>query len=122
MEREEPKEKESHTRNVNNRLNADVCDDDDHHHHQQNPTVITSNESASTRDERIRKILSYQFDLEILHKLREVRVIEEELERGAAIKELIEKLYINGTCGLKSIRTTNYHHSISCARCRVCIW
>lgn len=103
MKEEEKNEEAAHTRDVNNRTTIGECDD--HQHRQQSPAAITSHESASTRKERIRKILSYQFDLEILHKLREVRVIEEELERGVAIKELIEKLYINGTYGLMSTRT-----------------
>ena len=47
--------------------------------------------------EAVHKIISYQFDLEILHKLREVKVIVEEIERGERIKELLEKLIINGT-------------------------
>lgn len=54
---------------------------------------------ALTEDERlckIREILTYQVDLEILHKWRELRVIEEELQRGRQLRVLLEKLIFNG--------------------------
>lgn len=51
---------------------------------------------GTERIEAIKKILLYQFDLEILQKMREVRVIQEEIERVEVIKELVEKLLLNG--------------------------
>lgn len=55
--------------------------------------VILSDEE---RLQRIREILRYQLDLEILHKWRELKVIEGELERGCQLKTLLEKLILNG--------------------------
>lgn len=46
--------------------------------------------------QRIRQVLSYQFDLEILHKWREVHVLQEEIERGKRIQTVVEKLIMNG--------------------------
>ncbi|PJF18721.1 hypothetical protein PSACC_01466 [Paramicrosporidium saccamoebae] len=59
------------------------------------PTEQTEG-SDLTSQQRIRKVLSYQLDLEILHKWREVQVLQEELERGRQILKVIEKLIING--------------------------
>ena len=56
------------------------------------------------RREEIRNVLTYQLDLEILHKWREVRVLEEEIGRGQQVQELVEKLVMNGTTGLSAKR------------------
>lgn len=43
---------------------------------------------------RMNQILTFHFDLEILHKYRECRIIEEELERGKALLSNLEKLLL----------------------------
>lgn len=50
------------------------------------------------RMSRIRRIIRYQFDLEILNKWREIRIIEEEIERGQQLQMWLEKLVLNGNC------------------------
>lgn len=47
-------------------------------------------------NEEIMKIIEREFDLELLLKYRELRIIEHEIERGKEIKELLEKLILNG--------------------------
>lgn len=47
------------------------------------------------REDEIRRLLNYHFDLEILHKWREVQVIQEELERGRRLRSLVEKIIMN---------------------------
>ena len=63
-------------------------------------TLKNDTEGNITEEERrlqkIREILTYQMDLEILHKWREVRVIEEEIERGRQLQAFVEKLAMNG--------------------------
>lgn len=41
------------------------------------------------------RVINYQFDLEILQKWREVYVIEEEIERGSYLRNLLEKILLN---------------------------
>ena len=48
------------------------------------------------RFERVKEIIVRQFDVELLHKWREVRILEEELDRGVQLKEMLEKLVLNG--------------------------
>lgn len=48
------------------------------------------------RFEKIKEIIVRQFDVELLHKWREVRILEEELDRGSQLKEMLEKLVLNG--------------------------
>lgn len=48
------------------------------------------------RPKKIQGLLRYQFDLEILHKWREVQVLEEEIKRGKKLRLLVEKLIMNG--------------------------
>lgn len=49
------------------------------------------------RNENILNIIEQEFDLELLLKYREMRILEHELERGKELKELLEKLILNGT-------------------------
>ena len=49
-----------------------------------------------TRNEKILNIIEKEFDLELLLKYREMRILEHELERGKELKELLEKLILNG--------------------------
>jgi hypothetical protein len=64
------------------------------------------------RLQQIREILTYQMDLEILHKWREVRVIEEEIERGQQLQTFVEKLAVNGITTVRGLLIF----------LRVCIW
>lgn len=48
------------------------------------------------KNEEIMKIIEREFDLELLLKYRELRIIEHEIERGKELKELLEKLILNG--------------------------
>lgn len=49
------------------------------------------------KKEKILNIIEREFDLELLLKYREMRILEHELERGKELKELLEKLILNGT-------------------------
>jgi hypothetical protein len=51
--------------------------------------------SSNTQDDVIRSVLQYELDVEILHKWREIVVIEEEIARGKKILALIEQLIVN---------------------------
>lgn len=67
-------------------------------------THATKEDRAKAKEEArrsqvVRKILTYELDLEILQKWREVQVIEEEIARGRLLKSLVEKLIMNGTRG-----------------------
>jgi len=53
-------------------------------------------EANETKKERILNIIEHEFDLELLLKYREMRILEHELERGKDLKELLEKLILNG--------------------------
>lgn len=48
------------------------------------------------KEEEILNIIEREFDLELLLKYRELRIIEHEIERGKELKELLEKLILNG--------------------------
>lgn len=64
------------------------------------PTPTHPQRSAAEEDERlqrVRQIISREFDVEILHKWREVRIIEDELDKAAQLRTLLEKLLLNGT-------------------------
>lgn len=63
---------------------------------------------------RVRSVLTHQLDVEILHKWREIRVIEEELERGRQLQTLIEKLVMNGKIGFVKLSSIKLY--------RLCIW
>lgn len=52
-------------------------------------------EENSNNLDRILQVINYQLDVEILHKWREIIVIEEEMERGKDIMELLQKLIVN---------------------------
>jgi len=49
----------------------------------------------SEQEERAQRIMRYHFDLELLQRWREVRTIEEELERSRLMRTLLEKLVLN---------------------------
>jgi len=48
------------------------------------------------RKEHVKQIIRQEFDLEILYKWREIRILEDELEKGEQLKVLLEKLILNG--------------------------
>lgn len=75
-------------RTVGQAENAMLREKHDDHHLQP--------ESDLQKTEAIKRIILCQLDLEVLYKLREAKVIEEELERGERIRELLEKMIING--------------------------
>jgi len=52
--------------------------------------------SFNIKKEEILNIIEREFDLELLLKYRELRIIEHEIERGKELKELLEKLILNG--------------------------
>ena len=45
---------------------------------------------------KLRRILRYQFDLELLGKYREARLIDLETQRGTEIRACLEHLLLNG--------------------------
>lgn len=51
---------------------------------------------SNIKKEEILNIIEREFDLELLLKYRELRIIEHEIERGKEMKELLEKLILNG--------------------------
>jgi hypothetical protein len=51
---------------------------------------------TNIEEEEILNIIEREFDLELLLKYRELRIIEHEIERGKEMKELLEKLILNG--------------------------
>jgi hypothetical protein len=51
---------------------------------------------SNIEKEEILNIIEREFDLELLLKYRELRIIEHEIERGKEMKELLEKLILNG--------------------------
>lgn len=54
----------------------------------------------SMTDDRLdeaRRIIRREYDVEILHKWREIRIIEEELDKGLQLRSVLEKLLLNGT-------------------------
>ncbi len=53
-------------------------------------------ETNKSKKERILDIIEHEFDLELLLKYREMRILEHEIERGNDLKELLEKLILNG--------------------------
>lgn len=67
--------------------------------------TITNNNvslvSEEERIERIRKVLQYELDLEILHKWREVRLVEAEIERVKQVQLILEKILMNGNEHIK---------------------
>ncbi len=46
--------------------------------------------------QKIRKIVTKEFDIEILHKWRELRILEDELDKAQQLRLLLEKLILNG--------------------------
>lgn len=48
------------------------------------------------RHHKIRQIVNREFDVEILHKWREIRILEDELDKGLQLQALLEKLLLNG--------------------------
>lgn len=78
-------------------------------------TCIVDDLSVERRDE-ILSIIEREFDLEILLKYRELRVIEHEMERGRELKALLEKLLLNGKHG----RAQEQFHPSLMAGC-VCV-
>lgn len=48
------------------------------------------------RHQKIRQIVNREFDVEILHKWREIRILEDELDKGLQLQALLEKLLLNG--------------------------
>lgn len=52
--------------------------------------------NMSSRKEEILNIIEREFDLELLLKYREMRILEHEIERGKELKGLLEKLILNG--------------------------
>lgn len=58
-------------------------------------TILFLDDEA--KKEKILNIIEREFDLELLLKYREMRILEHELERGKELKELLEKLILNGT-------------------------
>lgn len=49
--------------------------------------------------ERLLSLIEREFDLELLLKLRELKEIEGEMQRGEELRSLVEKLILNGKCG-----------------------
>jgi len=45
---------------------------------------------------KIQAVVRREFDVEILHKWREVRILEEELDKAMQLRGLLEKLLLNG--------------------------
>lgn len=68
---------------------------DDDHHDEYMEVCYTAEEEA--RLHRVRQIITKEFDVEILHKWREIRIIEDELDKGYQLQLLLEKLLLNGT-------------------------
>ncbi len=56
--------------------------------------------------ERLSALLEEEFDLELLEKFHELEQIENELERGEELRNLVEKLILNGTVS-SSAKETN---------------
>lgn len=48
------------------------------------------------RTEHVKQVIRKEFDVEILYKWREIRILEDELEKGEQLKILLEKLILNG--------------------------
>lgn len=56
---------------------------------------MTKRQRQEARLAALRRILNYQFDLELLQKHRELKLLELEVDRGAEIRVCLEKLMIN---------------------------
>lgn len=74
-------------------------DDDTCNHCNHMVILIRDVDGMEERLEKVKAIIVRQFDVELLHKWREVRILEEEVERGSQLREMLEKLVLNGTDG-----------------------
>lgn len=63
--------------------------------------------ATSQRHQKIRQIVNREFDVEILHKWREIRILEDELDKGLQLQALLEKLLLNGNALSPSISLAN---------------
>ncbi len=50
--------------------------------------------------QKIKAVIEKEFDLEFLLKYRELRMIEQEIQRANELKILLEKLILNGNLSL----------------------
>lgn len=58
--------------------------------------VENQNNRSEDRKQEILNIIEKEFNLELLLKYREMRILEHEIERGKELKELLEKIILNG--------------------------
>lgn len=57
---------------------------------------LLSTDMPEERLDEARRIIRREFDVETLHKWREIRIIEEELDKGMQLRAVLEKLLLNG--------------------------
>ena len=70
-------------------------------------TTVHTHTRMNERD-RILSLIEREFDLELLLKYRELEELESEVERGGELRNLIEKLILNGKGWIVQLPT---HHS-----------
>ncbi len=80
-------------------------------------------DAREQRHRQLVSILQYHLGLEILQKMRELCVIQQEIERGAALRELLEKFVINGmACWLRAGAFARLSVVLIRVCGRFCVW